>query len=400
MHPSSELRGTKSRRLEGKRIALGVTGSIAAVECVRLVRELIRHGAEVLPVMSPSAAKIVHPDALWFASGNRPITELTGAVEHVALCGRGPGRVDLLLIAPCTSNTISKVACGIDDTPVTTFAATALGAGIPVMAAPAMHESMYEHPAIRGNMERAAALGMEFISPKVEERKAKMAGMEEVVLAVLRRLGRGDLRSRRVLVIAGATREPIDDVRCITNISTGRTGAELAVAAWTRGAEVELWCGALSEVPPPLFTIRRFDSLESLNALVSHSELAFDLVIVPAAISDYTVERSPGKLGSERSLRIELRPAPKVLATLRRRFKGTLVGFKAESGVTEEELERRAREMMEASEADFAVANDVRKVSEDSTEVLIVPRKGPMRRFSGLKSEAADVILTEVVKAL
>jgi len=400
MHPSSELRGTKSRRLENRKIVLGVTGSIAAVECVRLTREFIRNGAEVFPVMSPSATRIIHPDALWFASGNRPVTELTGGVEHVALCGKIPDRADLLLIAPCTSNTLSKIVCGIDDTPVTTFAATALGSGIPVMVAPAMHESMYSSPVVMQNIERARALGVHFVLPRIEENKAKMAGMEEVVPAVLRLIGRGDLRGKRVLVVAGATREPIDDVRCITNFSTGRTGTELALAAWTRGAEVELWYGASPEAPPPLFTIRRFDTLESLNSLVAHSELAFDLVIVPAAISDYTVEKASGKLASERAMVIELRPAPKVLATLRRRFKGVLVGFKAECGVTDEELERRAREMMEVSDANFAVANDVSRVREESTEVLIIPRQGPAIKFSGSKGEAADAILNEVVKAL
>lgn len=400
MHPSTELRGTKSRRLEGKRIALGVTGSIAAVECVRLVRELIRNGAEVFPVMSPSACKIIHPDALWFASGNRPVTELTGEAEHVSLCGKVPDRVDLLLIAPCTSNTISKIALGIDDTPVTTFAATALGSGIPVMIAPAMHESMYNHPAVKENIERAKALGVQFIPPRIEENKAKMASVEEIVPAVLRLIGRGDLKGKRVLIIAGATREPIDDVRCITNISTGKTGTELALAAWTRGADVELWYGASPEAPPPLIPTKRFDTLESLNALVQRSGLAFDLILVPAAISDYTVEKTPGKLGSERAIVIELRPAPKVLATLRRRFKGVLVGFKAESGIGDEELERRAREMMETSDADFAVANDVGKVTAETTEILILSRQGPVKKFSGTKSEAADAILSEVAKAL
>jgi len=400
MHPSSELRGTKSKRLEGKRIILGVTGSIAAVDDVRLIRELIRHGAEVFPVMTHSATKIIHPDALWFASGNRAVTELSGDVEHVKHCGKIPHRANLLLIAPCTSNTISKMAWAVDDTPVTTFAATALGTGMPVMAAPAMHESMYDHQGVRENMRRLESLGVHFISPRIEENKAKLATVDEIVLAVLRRLGRGDLKGKRVLVIAGATREKIDDVRCITNFSTGRTGIELAVAAWTRGADVELWYGASPEHPPSFFPSRRFDSLESLNALVSESTLVFDTVIVPAALSDYTVDKASGKLGSDRALTLELHPAPKVLRLLRRRFKGLLVGFKAEAGTTADELEKRAREMMDSSDADMAVANDMMDVKDDTTKMLIIPRKGGVRTFSGGKTEAADAVLDEVVKAL
>ena len=117
MHPSNEIKGIKDDALAGKKIVLGITGSIAAVETVKLSRELIRRGADVYPVLSESATRLIHPDSLGFATGKRPITELTGAVEHVALCGDVDGHADLLLIAPSTANTISKMACGIDDTP-------------------------------------------------------------------------------------------------------------------------------------------------------------------------------------------------------------------------------------------------------------------------------------------
>ena len=149
MHPSDEIRGVKSIRLSKKRIVLGVTGSIAAVECVRLSRELIRHGAEVFPVMTHSATKIIHPGSLEFATGNGPIIELSGKTEHVSFCGRVEKPVDLLLILPCTANTISKIAHGVDDTSVTTFATTAIGSGIPILVVPAMHLSMYDHKIVQ-----------------------------------------------------------------------------------------------------------------------------------------------------------------------------------------------------------------------------------------------------------
>jgi len=400
MHPSEDIRCTKSRRLEGRRIVLGVTGSIAAVECVKLIRELLRHGADVHPVLSAAGAKIIHPDSLWFASGHPAITQITGAVEHVSHCGMVKDPAHLLLLAPCTSNTISKMACGIDDTPVTTFAATAIGTGIPIMVAPAMHESMYDHPAVQENIRKLQKFGVEFIGPKLEENKAKMASIDEIVMAVLRKLGKGDLKGKKVLVIAGATREPIDDVRSITNLSTGKTGIELALAAWIRGASVELWYGASPIPPPSLFPVKRFDTVASLLALVQGIKMAFHAVMVPAAVSDFTVDRARGKLDSGQVPELRLKKAPKVIQALRKKFKGLLVGFKAESRVDDAALEKSAREMMSSSGADLAVANDVGKVKADATDIIIVPRKGEARKFSGPKAQAADAILHEVVKLL
>ncbi|MCK4718489.1 MAG: DNA/pantothenate metabolism flavoprotein, partial [Thermoplasmata archaeon] len=217
MHPADHIRGQKDDVLEGKTIVLGVTGSIAAVETVKLARELTRLGARVIPVMTHAAARIIHPDALWFACGTPAITELTGAVEHVALCGDVPDHADLLLIAPCTANTIGKIAYGVDDTPVTTMATTALGTGIPVVLVPAMHGSMYENPMVAENLDKLSAAGIIFTGPKIEEGKAKMASQDDIVLESLRALGPRKLEYTRVLVIAGPTREPVDSMRTLTN---------------------------------------------------------------------------------------------------------------------------------------------------------------------------------------
>ena len=139
MHPAERLRGVKSLKLQGKTIVLGVTGSIAAVETVRLAHELIRHGADVHAVLTRSATTILHPNALQYATGHPVVTEITGAMEYLEMCGRD-GRADLLLIAPCTANTIGKIAQGIDDSTVTTYATNALGYGIQIIVAPAANE--------------------------------------------------------------------------------------------------------------------------------------------------------------------------------------------------------------------------------------------------------------------
>lgn len=166
------------------KIALGVCGSVAAVRTVELVREFRRNQIEVEVVMSESAKRMVGPDALHWASGNRVITELTGDVEHVRLCGVG-GEASLLLICPATSNTISKISAGIDDTPVTTLAASALGAGIPIVIVPAMHVSMYYNPIVVSNIEKLKEQDIVFMEPEIEENKAKLPDNSEILKKVL-----------------------------------------------------------------------------------------------------------------------------------------------------------------------------------------------------------------------
>lgn len=167
-----------------KKIVVAVCGSVAAVETVKIIRELKRKNFEVECVMSNSAKKILNPYVLEWASQNRVIDRITGMTEHVRLCGLN-GEASLLLICPCTSNTISKIANGIDDTPVTTFAATALGSGIPIVIAPAMHHSMYKNPFVLENIKKLENVGVKIIKPKIEEGKAKLPDKEEILKVVI-----------------------------------------------------------------------------------------------------------------------------------------------------------------------------------------------------------------------
>ena len=166
------------------KVVVGVCGSVAAVRIPELVRELVRRELEVECVMTESACGIINPSVLEWASGNRVVTELTGAVEHVRLCGVD-GEASALVVCPATSNTISKIACGIDDTPVTTCAATALGSGMPVVIVPAMHISMYYNTFVVENMEKLRGQGVIFLEPTIEENKAKLPAEEEIVEKIL-----------------------------------------------------------------------------------------------------------------------------------------------------------------------------------------------------------------------
>ncbi len=193
----SAITGVKSSALYGVRIVLAVSGSIAAIETPKLARELMRHGAEVVVVMSESAQGIISPEALECIVGKRVITSLTGLCEHIEYCGEWKGRWDLLLICPATANTISKIANGIDDTPVTTFASTALGSRMPLVIAPAMHESMINNPFVQRNIERLKKAGVAFIEPSLEEGKAKLR-WREVVAFILKEFSKeGGIKSEK-----------------------------------------------------------------------------------------------------------------------------------------------------------------------------------------------------------
>lgn len=398
MHPSEAIRASEGEELLGKTVVLGVTGSIAAVQAVKLTRELIRHGADVVAVMSEAAQGIVHPHALEFAAGRPPLTVLDGSVAYLDYCGRG-GRADLLLIAPATANTISKVATGVDDTTVTTFATTALGSGLPLLLAPAMDGVMYAHPVLRENIAKLESLGVEFVDPLLEEEKAKLADVETIVARVIRRLGPRDLAGKRVLVVAGATEEPVDDVRLLTNVSTGETGIELARAAYLRGAEVDLWLGRASVSVPPYLRTVRFRTTADLVGMAESVD--HDLVAVPAAIADYVPERQDGKIPSRQTdLTLALRPAERVLERLRARHPGTLVGFKLESGVSRAELVRRARDRQDALGLEFIVANDLTAVKPGYTEALVLGPEESQHALKGTKREVAWSLWSAVLDGL
>lgn len=166
------------------KIVVGVCGSVAAVRVPEILREFRRKKIDVECVMSKSSRGIIHPNVLEWASGNPVVTEITGKVEHVRLCGVN-GEASLLLVCPATSNTISKISNGIDDTPVTTFAATALGSKIPLVIVPAMHISMYKNPFVSENIENLKKRGVIFIGPKIDENKAKLPEKDVIVKTVL-----------------------------------------------------------------------------------------------------------------------------------------------------------------------------------------------------------------------
>lgn len=396
MHPADHLRGSKSGKLNGRKIVLGVTGSIAAVETVKLCRELIRNGADVHVVMSKDAQTIVHPWALQFASGREVITAIDGNVQHVSLCGDVPDRADLLLIAPATANTISKMACGIDDTSVTTMATTAMGTGIPVIVVPAMHHSMMAHKIVLENIKKLERIGVTFLEPKIQESKAKMPSIDYIVSSVIAAIGKRDMVGRKVLVIAGATEEPIDDIRVVTSRSSGETGVELARAAHERGAIVELWMGRAEADLPEHISTRRYRSFNDLSRMIQRRR--FDIVMFPAAVSDYSPRKVPGKIPSDSAkVSLQLRRNPKLIDHVRARL---VVGFKAQTKIGDTELVQESLKLIKRSKCCMVVANKMEHVKPGRTRVLLVQKNGDTEELEGTKSHVADQIIDKVVRLM
>ncbi|OGD61332.1 hypothetical protein A3K78_01470 [Candidatus Bathyarchaeota archaeon RBG_13_52_12] len=406
-HTSKSIIGTRSKELIEKKIILCVTGSVAAIRSPDIARELMRLGADVYVVMTKMAEHIVHPDMLHWATGNPVVTELTGEIEHVLYGGEHRQHADLILVAPSTANTIGKAAAGIDDTPVTTLLTTAIGAGIPVIIAPAMHVSMYKHTIVDENIRKLQRIGIEVLMPRFEEGKAKIPGTEEIIEAVVRKLTMPqDFKGKRILITAGPTREYIDAFRYITNPSSGKMGVAIADEALERGAMVTMIYGPATVPPPPNSKVIKIETTEEmLDAVVNELKAEkYDVAILSAAASDWgPVDRKMEKMPSSKGdWVLRLKALPKIIAEVKKADPNVfLIGFKAEYNITEKELIDRSYERLKEMKMDLIVANDVSKVGRgfnvDTNEVYMIdPKRDVIHIPLTSKKEIAGMLLNRV----
>lgn len=404
--PLKDIQSSRGKELKGRRIVLCVTGSVASMESPALARELMRHGAEVYPVMSGAAQKLLKADLLEWATGNPVTRSLSGKTEHVRLAGDWPGRADLVLVAPCTANTISKIALGIDDTPVTTFASMALGSKIPLVVCPAAHEPMTRNQAVADNLARLRSRGVEVVEPRVEEGKAKMADNSTIVAAVMRTLAKKDLLGLNVLVTGGPTAEFIDPVRVITNLSSGKMGLSLAADAWRRGARVTYIYGGML-APPSYIRSRRIVTTDEMldHVVAAVKKERFDVFMAAAAPADFTPEKMSSKKipTKEGAFSLTLRPTVKIVEAVRKTMPSTfIVAFKAETVKSLRELESRAKAFLKKSRVDVVVANSVARnkvFGSDYNEVLIVSRGHRVFVPRATKEWVASRIIDVVMRA-
>jgi phosphopantothenoylcysteine decarboxylase / phosphopantothenate---cysteine ligase len=380
-------------------IVLCVTGSIAAIESIKLARELRRQGANVKCFMSEDACNIIHPNSMEFATGQKVILELTGDIEHVKYA-----QADLILVAPATANLISKFAYKIADNPISTLLITAYGHSTPIIFVPSMHDSMYK--AISENIQRVKDDGIIFLNPKMEEGKAKFPSIHDITLQALRETSTGQLKGKKILVSAGGTYEEIDAVRGITNRSSGKMGLEIAREAFIQGADVTMITGKMDVTVPKIFENISVKSTEEMEEKLKKLLPKYDVFVSAAAVSDFTVEKSlnntSNKISSGDEMTLQLKPLPKLLNSVKQINPNIfLVGFKAEYNVSEEKLISLAHERIKTSGADFIVANDVSVegagFGSDKNQVIIVDGDTFTVPLTS-KKEIGQMIITKIVE--
>ena len=377
-HPSLDIVSSYGVELSGKRIVLCVAGSVAAYKAIELARLLMRHGADVTCVTSNAATKLIQPDYFKWATGNEVITKLTGELEHIRLADYNQS--DLIIVYPATANTLGKLANGIDDTPISTVLTVGFGSKIPILMCLAMHDSMYGNLAVKKNIQFLKNK-IEFISPQMIEGKAKAPEPEDVLEYILKKFGFSSaLKNKKVLMTAGPTIEHIDPVRVITNQSTGKTGLSLASELISAGAKVTLVYGPGEEKPPNgAKIINVLSSKEMLNAVKTELKKKFDIVIMTAAVADY-IPTNPSKKkikSSKDKIEISLKKAPKIIDQIKKFQKNVLlVGFKAETNLTKNQLIKSAQKKLKESSSDMIVANDIGssryKKNPQNNQVIIV----------------------------
>jgi|SRR5579884_279746 len=379
------------------RVLLGVSGGIAAYKACEVCRLLVKGGHEVVPLVTPAAERFVTAET-FRALARRPASE--DVYVHLT-------RADLLVVAPCTANTLAKLAHGLADNVLTEAGLAHRG---PVLLAPAMNPRMWSHAATRANAETLRARGVVLVGPDEGETAegelgvGRMAEPEDIVRAAEELLaGTGPLRGKRVLVSAGGTREPIDSVRFLGNRSSGRMGVALAEEARRRGAEVTLLAANLAVALPPRVEVVETPTAGDLEREALSRDA--DVVIMAAAVADY---RPPVALSTKRpkdrdAWTLELEPTTDILAALGERHRPgqLLVGFAADHG--ERGLER-AREKRERKRADLIVFNDVSRddvgFEAVDNEVTLLGAGGERSIAKASKGEIAAAILDEVERLL
>jgi phosphopantothenoylcysteine decarboxylase / phosphopantothenate---cysteine ligase len=381
------------------RVLVGVSGGIAAYKACELVRLLVKGGHEPIPLVTPAAERFVA--ARTFAAlARRPLNE--DPYPHLE-------RADLLVVAPCTANTLAKLARGLADN---VLAEAALAHRGPTLVAPAMNPRMWSHPAVQENARLLQERGVELIGPDEGETAegelgvGRMAEPEEIFARCERLLAHAhELDGVRVLVTAGGTREPLDAVRFLGNRSSGRMGVALAAEAARRGAEVTLLAANLAvPAPPGVDTVATPTAAELAREALARAGEA-DLVVMAAAVADYrpAEARADKRPKDTSNWTVELEPTTDVLAALGQLPPNgrVLVGFAAETGA---DGLARAREKLERKGANLLVFNDVSRedVGFDApdNEVVLITRNEERRIGKAPKREVAAAILDEAQRLL
>ncbi len=378
--------------MKAKTVLIGITGGIAAVKVVELVKGLKKRGVVVKVVMTRSARHLVDVRELEKVSGNKVYVEMfekgfdlkqvlkSRRVEHIDLVDE----VDLIVIVPATANVIAKLASGMADDFLTT---TVLAAKSEVMVYPSMNSTMWLNPMVQENVTKLQRLGMVVVGPDKGPLACGVSGVgrlpkiEKIVAEIVERLAKTDqLKGKKVMVTAGATREKIDEVRYITNPSSGKMGVALAEALYQKGAEVVI-LKAKGSIEPR-FPIKQFEfeTSEDLLKLVKREVKKAQVMFQVAAVGDFRVkEQHKGKLSSKNKHILELVSVKKIVNLVKKiNPRIRLFGFKAVCGLTTKQAVKKAREVIKDSEAEAVMVNEVSKedigFESDDNQVMVVTK--------------------------
>jgi phosphopantothenoylcysteine decarboxylase / phosphopantothenate---cysteine ligase len=394
--------------LSGKRVLLGVTGSIAAYKAVEILRRLSERGAEVRVAMTEHAARFVSPLTFETLSGRAVLSDEfrdgeRTAIGHIEITNE----LDAALVAPATANVIGKLAAGIADDSLTS---ALMALGCPLLVAPAMNDRMYCNPVLQRNIAGLKAAGVRFIDPETGNLacgvigQGRLAETDRIVGELASLFLPQDLAGQSVLVTAGPTREAIDAVRFISNPSTGKMGYALAAAAKERGAQVVLISGPTQLAPPPGVTFVPVVSANEMHGAVRDLVPDSDIVIMAAAVSDFRpLSRTDRKIKKENAPEVlQLERTVDILDELGKADgRQLLVGFAAETDAAEQNALKKLRE----KNLDMIVLNDLLRPGSgfgaDTNAVTIFDRSGNRYELPTLpKLEAARSIVNAIVHLL
>ncbi|MED1488159.1 bifunctional phosphopantothenoylcysteine decarboxylase/phosphopantothenate--cysteine ligase CoaBC [Bacillus smithii] len=397
--------------LKGKNILLCVTGGIAVYKAAALTSKLTQAGASVKVIMSNGAQKFVTPLTFQALSRNDVYTDTFDekhpeSIAHIDLADWA----DLVLVAPATANIIGKLANGIADDMIST---TLLAATAPVWIAPAMNVHMYDHPAVKRNIERLQSYGYQFVEPNEGYLacgyvgKGRMEEPENIVKLISsywEKEKNQPLKGKKIVITAGPTREILDPVRFFSNRSSGKMGYALAEEAYQLGADVTLISGPVSLNPPIGVNVKYIENAEEMYDAVLEEFPSADIVIKSAAVADYR----PKQVSNEKmkkqdgDLIIQMERTKDILKTLgERKDHQFLVGFAAETS----NLDEYAMSKLKRKNADMIIANNVNEKGagfEEDTNIVTIYKKDGSNKRLGLmsKKELAKEIFREIVKTL
>ncbi len=366
-----------SHALAGKELDVVVSGSIGAVESVRFVRALRRLGAEITPWLTAGGAQFITPLALSWASGRETRTAFQGDASHIALA-------HAVVVAPASASLIGKIAHGLTDTPAAALVTSYLGQGKPVLLLPNMHDSLADAPAVKHNLEMLRRHGVHLLQPRLEEDKRKFPEPAELADLVSHLLNKAHTKQKHVLVTMGSTRGYIDEVRYVSNYSSGRLGSEISEELFRLGYGTDVVAGP-SPVKPRSYsqlvpTLTNDDMAKAAKKFLSDGASA---AVLAASVLDFTPKtKASGKISTKDhpSLSVDMTRTPKIIADINP-ASGVKVGFKLETGLTEAKAKELAERYVKEFKLSLFVINDLADVDQDRHKALV---------FDGAKTEVID----------